>query len=36
MTLQQFFTWPVITPLVASFILLLLIKPIKKWMNGVQ
>ena len=36
MTLQQFFTWPVITPLAASFVLLVLIKPIKKWMNGIE
>lgn len=36
MTLQQFFTWPVITAFGASIILLVLIKPIKKWMHGVK
>ena len=36
MTLQQFFTWPVIVPICASLVLLVLIKPIKKWMNGIQ
>lgn len=36
MTLQQFFTWPVITAFGASLLLLVLIKPIKKWMHGVK
>ncbi|MBQ4493442.1 MAG: peptide MFS transporter [Elusimicrobiaceae bacterium] len=36
MTLQQFFTWPVITAFGASIILLVLIKPINKWMHGVK
>ena len=36
MSLQQFFTWPVIVPICASLVLLVLIKPIKKWMNGIQ
>lgn len=36
MTLQQFFTWPVITAVGASLILLVLIKPINKWMHGVK
>ena len=34
--LTQFFTWPVITPVVASLILLVLVKPIKRWMHGVK
>lgn len=34
--LTQFFTWPVITPIVASLILLVLVKPIKRWMHGVK
>ena len=34
--LTQFFTWPVITPIVASLILLVLVKPIKHWMHGVK
>ena len=36
MTLQQFFTWPIITAVGASLLLLVLIKPINKWMNGVK
>ena len=36
MTLTQFFTWPVITPIIASLILLVLIKPINRWMHGVK
>lgn len=36
MTLQQFFTWPVVTAVGASLVLLVLIKPIKKWMHGVK
>lgn len=36
MTLQQFFTWPIITAFGASLLLLVLIKPIKKWMHGVK
>ena len=34
--LTQFFIWPVITPVVASLILLVLVKPIKRWMHGVK
>jgi len=34
--LTQFFTWPVITPIVASLILLVLVKHIKRWMHGVK
>ena len=36
MSLTEFFTWPVITPIVASLILLVLIKPINRWMHGVK
>lgn len=36
MTLSQFFTWPTLTPIAASLLLLLLIKPINRWMHGVK
>lgn len=36
MSLQDFFTWPVVTAVGASLLLLVLIKPIKKWMHGVK
>lgn len=36
MTLSQFFTWPTLTPIAASLLLLVLIKPINRWMHGVK
>lgn len=36
MTLSQFFTWPTLMPIAASLILLVLIKPINRWMHGVK
>ena len=36
MTLSQFFTWPTLMPIAASLLLLLLIKPINRWMHGVK
>ncbi|MGB2578323.1 POT family proton-dependent oligopeptide transporter [Elusimicrobium simillimum] len=32
----QFFLWLVIAPMVASFVLLALVKPLKKWMHGIK
>ncbi len=32
----QFFLWLVIAPLAASFVLMALIKPLKKWMHGIK
>ena len=33
---EKFFTWLILTPVVASFLLMLLIPVLKKWMHGVK
>ncbi len=36
MPLDKFFTWLMLTPVAAAVLLIILMKPIEKWMNGVK